>query len=56
MKPQCMLNQAVKFGIITDDIAQDEATGNSMTNKVTNMKPKRIRSQPLINNFYKKKN
>ena len=51
-----MFNQVVKFGIITDDIAQDEATGNSMTNKGTNMKPKRIRSQPIINNFYKKKN
>ena len=56
MKAQCTFNQAVKFGIITDVIAQDEARGNSMTNKGTNMKPKRIRSQPLINNFYKKKN
>ena len=34
MKPQCMFNQAVRFGIITDDITQDGAKGNSMTIRV----------------------
>ena len=34
MKPQCMFNQAVRFGIITDDITQDGAIGNSMTIRV----------------------
>ena len=47
MNPQCMFNQAVKIGIIIDDITQDGAKGNSVTNKGTNMKPKRIRSQPF---------